>query len=193
MYDNLRRASLAGLMDIGFDGYALGGLSVGEPKEEMFRVLTTLAPELPPDRPHYLMGVGTPSDIVEAVRLGIDMFDCVIPTRNARNGHLFTSRGTIKIRNSRYRFDTTPLDPGCQCYTCRHYSRAYLHYLAKAREMLGAYLNTFHNVFYYQKLMQDLRAAISTQQLEQFIKTFYTLQEEGDRVSSERMSHAMLS
>jgi len=160
MYDHLRQASLAGLLDIDFDGYAIGGLSVGEPKEEMQRILATLTPRLPSDKPRYLMGVGTPEDIVEAVRYGIDMFDCVMPTRNARNGHLFTSLGVVRIRNSQYRHDTTPLDPNCDCYTCQNYSRAYLHHLDKAREILGAHLNTLHNLHYYQKLMQDLREAI---------------------------------
>jgi queuine tRNA-ribosyltransferase len=160
MYDHLRQASLAGLLDIDFDGYAIGGLSVGEPKEEMQRILATLAPRLPSDKPRYLMGVGTPEDIVEAVRYGIDMFDCVMPTRNARNGHLFTSLGVVRIRNSQYRHDTTPLDPNCDCYTCQNYSRAYLHHLDKAREILGAHLNTLHNLHYYQKLMQHLREAI---------------------------------
>jgi len=177
LYEHLRQASLAGLIEIGFDGYALGGLSVGEPKEEMLKLLTVLASQLPSNQPRYLMGVGTPSDIVEAVRRGIDMFDCVIPTRNARNGHLFTSRGTVKIRNSRYRHDTTPLDPECQCYTCRYYSRAYLHYLVKSHEILGSHLNTFHNLYYYQKLMRDLQRAIAEQRLAEMIKEFYQLQE----------------
>ncbi len=169
MYEHLRQASLAGLMDIGFDGYAIGGLSVGEPKEEMRRILTNLAPQLPLDKPRYLMGVGTPADIVEAVRCGIDMFDCVMPTRNARNGYLFTSKGIVRIRNSQYRHDTAPLDANCDCYTCQNYSRAYLHHLDRVREMLGAHLNTVHNLHFYQKLMQSLRKAIVEQRLDEFV------------------------
>jgi queuine tRNA-ribosyltransferase len=171
MYEHLREASLAGLMDIGFDGYAIGGLSVGEPKEDMQRILAAIAPKLPFDKPRYLMGVGTPADIIEAVRCGIDMFDCVMPTRNARNGHLFTSEGVVRIRQSRYKNDTQPLDPNCECYTCQNYTRAYLHHLDKAREMLGAHLHTVHNLHYYQKLMSGLRAAITEQRLSQFIQT----------------------
>jgi queuine tRNA-ribosyltransferase len=178
MYEHLRQASLAGLVDIGFDGYALGGLSVGEPIETMRQMLATIAQQLPADKPRYLMGVGRPVDIVEAVRCGIDMFDCVIPTRNARNGHLFTSLGEIRIRNSRYRHDTAPLDANCDCYTCQHYTRAYLHYLDKARELLGLHLNTLHNLRYYQKLMQGLRRAIIRQQLEEFVREFYAAQSE---------------
>jgi queuine tRNA-ribosyltransferase len=173
MYESLRRISLDGLIEIGFDGYAIGGLSVGEPKDEMWKVLDCLSPHLPIDKPRYLMGVGTPSDIVEAVRRGVDMFDCVMPTRNARNGHLFTSEGTIRIRNSQHRYDTNPLDPHCECYTCQNYSRAYLHHLDKTKEMLGAHLNTVHNLYYYQKLMRDLRQAIEQQQLDEFIQAFY--------------------
>jgi queuine tRNA-ribosyltransferase len=178
MYEALRQASLAGLMNIGFDGYALGGLSVGEPKAEMQRILTFIAPQLPMDKPRYLMGVGTPTDIVAAVGSGIDMFDCVMPTRNARNGHLFTSQGVVRIRQSRYRYDTAPLDPHCDCYTCQNYSRAYLHHLDKAHEILGAHLNTFHNLYYYQTLMRELRQAITTQQLDFWIKSFYAQQVE---------------
>ncbi len=169
MYEHLRQASLAGLVDIGFDGYAIGGLSVGEPKEDMQRILTNLAPQLPLDKPRYLMGVGTPADLVEAVRCGIDMFDCVMPTRNARNGHLFTSQGIVRIRNSQHRHDTAPLDANCDCYTCQNYSRAYLHHLDRAREMLGAHLNTVHNLHFYQKLMQSLREAIVEQRLDGFV------------------------
>ncbi|MGD8998964.1 MAG: tRNA guanosine(34) transglycosylase Tgt [Granulosicoccaceae bacterium] len=172
MYPHLRTESLQGLVAIGFDGYALGGLSVGEPKEEMLAVLEHTTPQLPADRPRYLMGVGTPLDIVEGVSRGIDMFDCVMPTRNARNGHLFTSEGIVKIRNARFRDDTGPLDPVCGCYTCRHYSRAYLHHLERANEILGARLNTIHNLFYYQQLMRDLRAAIETGELAQFAADF---------------------
>ncbi|KHD10756.1 queuine tRNA-ribosyltransferase [Candidatus Thiomargarita nelsonii] len=174
MYEHLRQASLAGLIDIGFDGYAIGGLSVGEPKEEKHRILAALAPQLPPNKPHYLMGVGTPADIVEAVRYGIDMFDCVMPTRHARNGHLFTSVGVVRIRNSQYRHDTAPLDPHCDCYTCQNYTRAYLHHLDKAREILGAHLNTVHNLHYYQNLMQRLRKAIVKHRLEDFARDFYS-------------------
>lgn len=173
MYEDLRDVSLAGLVDIGFDGYAIGGLSVGEPKEEMLKILNHLADKLPVDKPHYLMGVGTPADIVEAVRLGIDMFDCVMPSRNARNGHLFTSEGIIRIRNSRFKIDTQPLDPNCHCYTCQNYSRAYLYHLDKIHEMLGARLNTIHNLHYYQTLMQGLRDAIENQSLDAFVENFY--------------------
>jgi len=177
MYPQLRRESLAGLIDIGFDGYAIGGLSVGEPKSEMLAVLDALVPAMPEDRPRYLMGVGTPEDIVEAVRRGIDMFDCVLPTRNARNGHLFTSEGVVRIRNSQYQNDTRPLDPVCDCYTCRHYSRAYLRHLDKTGEILGARLNTIHNLHYYQTLMRGLRAAIADQSLGEFITDFYQKRE----------------
>ncbi len=177
MYDHLRKISLEGLVGIGFDGYAIGGLSVGEPKAEMLSVLDTLNPLLPADRPRYLMGVGTPEDIVDAVCRGIDMFDCVMPTRNARNGHLFTSEGAVRIRNSQYQDDTRPLDPECDCYTCRYYSRAYLRHLDKAGEILGARLNTIHNLHYYQSLMHGLRNAIATQNLEQFVREFYAKRE----------------
>ncbi len=160
MYLDLRIKSLEGLKEIMFDGYAIGGLSVGEPKEEMIRILDGLMPLMPQDKPRYLMGVGTPSDILNGVLRGIDMFDCVLPTRNARNGHLFTSEGVIKIRNTIYKKDLQPLDPNCDCYTCHHYSRAYLHHLDKCKEILGARLNTIHNLRYYQNLMRNLRAAI---------------------------------
>ncbi len=163
MHDELRRESLAALTDIGFDGYAIGGLSVGEPEAERTRVLDGLQPVLPPAAPHYLMGVGTPLDIVEAVARGIDMFDCVLPTRNARNGHLFTSEGVIRIRNARHRHDTGPLDPECACYTCSHYSRAYLHHLQRCGEILAARLNTIHNLHYYLNLMARIRQAIDGQ------------------------------
>ncbi|WP_445082229.1 tRNA guanosine(34) transglycosylase Tgt [Candidatus Marithrix sp. Canyon 246] len=169
MYEHLRQESLAGLLDIGFDGYAIGGLSVGEPKDDMQRILTSLAPQLPTNKPRYLMGVGTPADIVAAVRAGIDMFDCVMPTRNARNGHLFTSEGVVKLRNSKYKSDTTALDPNCNCYTCQNYSRSYLHHLDKTKEILGCHLNTVHNLHYYQTLMQNLRQAIAEHKLDQFI------------------------
>ncbi|MDA8885886.1 tRNA guanosine(34) transglycosylase Tgt, partial [Porticoccaceae bacterium] len=156
MYEHLRDKSLAGLEAIGFDGYAIGGLSVGEPKEDMVRVLDHLADNMPAEKPRYLMGVGKPADLVEGVRRGIDMFDCVMPTRNARNGHLFTSSGVIKIRNAVHRHDTGTLDPECDCYTCTHFSRGYLHHLEKCGEMLGAQLNTIHNLRYYQTLMEGL-------------------------------------
>jgi queuine tRNA-ribosyltransferase len=160
MHEPLRDASLAGLQRIGFDGYALGGLSVGEPKEDRRRILEHSAPRLPADRPRYLMGMGTPEDIIEAVRAGIDMFDCVLPTRNARNGWLFTRYGDVKIRNARYRDDTRSLDASCACYGCRNFTLAYLHHLQKSNEILGARLNTLHNLHYYQQLMRELRAAI---------------------------------
>ena len=173
MYEHLRDISLTGLKQIGFDGYAIGGLSVGEPKEDMLRILTHLEPQLPTDRPRYLMGVGTPEDIVEAVKRGIDMFDCVMPTRNARNGWLFTSEGVVKIRNARYERDTAPLDPECNCYTCQNYSRAYLRHLHRCNEILGARLNTIHNLHYYQHLMSELRGAIATKGLDEFVEKFY--------------------
>jgi len=173
MYPHLRERSLAELQRIGFDGYAIGGLSVGEPKEEMLAVLDGLLPSMPREQPRYLMGVGKPEDIVEAVRRGVDLFDCVLPTRNARNGHLFTSEGIIRIRNSGYRMDTRPLDERCDCYTCRNYSRAYLRHLDKSGEILGARLNTIHNLHYYQSLMRGLREAIADGMLESFIRDFY--------------------
>jgi queuine tRNA-ribosyltransferase len=177
MHSPLRHESINGLIEIGFDGYAMGGLSVGEPKEEMMAILDALAPQLPIDKPRYLMGVGTPEDLVEAVRRGVDMFDCVMPTRNARNGHLFTRFGVIKIRNSQYESDTRPLDEACGCYTCRNYSRAYLRHLDKCKEMLGARLNTIHNLFYYLSLMQGLRTAIAKQELNRFVQQFYQQRE----------------
>ena len=177
MYSHLRRISLDGLTAIGFDGYAIGGLSVGEPKDEMLAVLEGLTPHMPVDKPRYLMGVGTPEDIVEAVSRGIDMFDCVLPTRNARNGHLFTSEGVVRIRNSQYQDDTRPLDPACDCYTCRNYSRAYLRHLDKVGEILGARLNTIHNLHYYQSLMRGLREAITQASLMSFIADFYQKRE----------------
>ena len=161
MYEDLRDESLAGLVDIGFDGYAIGGLSVGETKPEMLRILRHTAPRLPAQRPRYLMGVGTPADIVAAVANGVDMFDCVLPTRNARNGWLYTSTGVVKLRNARYRDDLSPLDPGCTCYTCRNFTRAYLHHLQRVNEILGARLNTLHNLHYYQQLMHGAREAIA--------------------------------
>ncbi|MER0205044.1 MAG: tRNA guanosine(34) transglycosylase Tgt [Nitrosomonas sp.] len=172
MYEQLRDQSFAGLHRIGFDGYAIGGLSVGEPKADMQRILKHTAPLLPANQPRYLMGVGTPADIVHAVAHGIDMFDCVLPTRNARNGWLYTRHGIIKLRNSRYRLDTSPPDEHCGCYTCQHFSRAYLHHLQRINEMLGAHLNTVHNLYYYQQLMQEIRSAIENQQFEEYAQEF---------------------
>ncbi len=176
MYESLRSESLKGLVDIGFDGYAIGGLSVGEPKEDMIRILDHLGPEMPGDKPRYLMGVGKPQDIVEAVCRGVDMFDCVMPTRNARNGHLFTTHGVVKIRNAKHRHDTNPLDSECDCYTCENFSRGYLHHLDKCGEILGSQLNTIHNLRYYQRLMQGLRDAISEVRMQQFVSEFYDAQ-----------------
>jgi queuine tRNA-ribosyltransferase len=173
MYEALRQESIDGLVNIGFDGYAIGGLSVGEPKEEMMETLDGIHRKMPVDKPRYLMGVGTPEDLVESVRRGIDMFDCVMPTRNARNGHLFTTFGVIKIRNAQYEFDNSPLDENCGCYTCQHYSRAYLRHLDKCKEMLGSRLNTIHNLYYYLNLMQGLRDAIASQTLAEFVTAFY--------------------
>ena len=173
MYESLRDDSLQGLLEIGFDGYAIGGLSVGEPKEDMLRILQHCSGKLPHEKPRYLMGVGTPSDIVEGVRLGVDMFDCVMPTRNARNGHLFVHQGEIRIRNARYKNDTRPLDKDCHCYTCQNYTRAYLQHLDKTREILGARLNTIHNLYYYQEVMRGLRDAIANQCLDEFVRQFY--------------------
>ncbi len=173
MYQDLRQQSLTGLTEIGFDGYAIGGLSVGEPVEDMYRVLDGLHPNLPADKPRYLMGVGTPENLVEGVRRGIDMFDCVMPSRNARNGHLFTSHGVVRIRNSEHAQATGAVDDQCKCYTCQNYSRSYLRHLDKTREILGARLNTIHNLFYYQNLMFGLRNAIANHQLDEFIADFY--------------------
>lgn len=173
MYEHLRTESLKGLTEIGFDGYAIGGLSVGEPKEDMLRILDHLPPEMPEDKPRYLMGVGKPGDIVEAVRRGIDMFDCVMPTRNARNGHLFVSEGVLKLRNAKYRNDTGPLDARCDCYTCKNFSRSYLHHLDKCNEMLGAQLNTIHNLHFYQNLMKDIRKSLSEGTFDEFLVEFY--------------------
>jgi len=166
IYPELREASLGGLEEIGFDGYAVGGLAVGEPEHERLQVLEALMPRMPSDKPRYLMGVGTPIDIVEAVSRGIDMFDCVIPTRHARNGQLFTTRGVVKFRHARYADDTAPPDPDCQCYTCVHYSLAYLRHLEKCGEILGPRLATIHNLHYYQQLMAEIRAAIAAQRLD---------------------------
>lgn len=172
MHENLRNESLAGLQSIGFDGYAVGGLSVGEPKQDMQRILKYTAALLPADKPRYLMGVGTPADIIHAVAQGIDLFDCVLPTRNARNGWLYTRNGIVKLRNSRYRLDTTPPDAECGCYTCRHFTCAYLHHLQRTNEILGAHLNTIHNLYFYQQLMAEIRAAIETGQFEKYAREF---------------------
>jgi len=173
MYPHLRDISLQGLEEIGFDGYAIGGLSVGEPKADMINILNHTTDKMPAQKPRYLMGVGKPEDIVEAVRRGVDMFDCVMPTRNARNGHLFVSDGVVKIRNAKHKDDTAPLDKECDCYTCKNYSRAYLHHLDRCNEILGARLNTIHNLHHYQKLMQGLRAAIAAGKLDDFVADFY--------------------
>ncbi|MFT5815790.1 MAG: queuine tRNA-ribosyltransferase [Psychroserpens sp.] len=177
MYEDLREVSVNGLTRIGFDGYAIGGLSVGEPKEDMIRILDHTAPLIPKNKPRYLMGVGKPEDLVEGVRRGIDMFDCVMPTRNARNGHLFVTNGVIKIRNARHKTDTGPLDPECDCYTCKNYSRAYLHHLDKCNEILGSQLNTMHNLRFYQRVMQGLRDAIEQGKLDGFVADFYALRD----------------
>ncbi|VVE42460.1 queuine tRNA-ribosyltransferase [Pandoraea communis] len=172
MYEHLRDESLAGLSELDFHGYAIGGLSVGEPKEDMMRVLEHVAPRLPANKPHYLMGVGTPEDLVAGVAAGVDMFDCVMPTRNARNGWLFTRFGDLKIRNASHKNDTRPLDETCGCYTCRNFSRAYLHHLQRAGEILGARLNTIHNLHYYLTLMQEIRDAIETHAFDAFVTRF---------------------
>ncbi|MGF1749869.1 MULTISPECIES: tRNA guanosine(34) transglycosylase Tgt [Vibrio] len=173
VYEDLRDVSVEGLTNIGFDGYAVGGLAVGEPKEDMHRVLEHTTPKLPEDKPRYLMGVGKPEDLVEGVRRGIDMFDCVMPTRNARNGHLFVTGGVIKIRNAKHKTDTTPLDPECDCYTCKNYSKAYLHHLDRCNEILGARLNTIHNLRYYQRLMESIRKSIDEDRFDEFVQEFY--------------------
>lgn len=174
VYPDLRQQSLGKLMDIGFDGIAIGGLSVGEPKSEMYGMLDFMAGILPEDKPHYLMGVGTPEDIVYGVKNGIDMFDCVMPTRNARNGWLFTRFGDIKIKNAQYKQDTKPLDESCDCYTCCNFSRAYLHHLYKIGEILGARLNSIHNIHYYLTLMQEIRGAIKDNKFFMFEQQFYS-------------------
>ncbi len=173
VYEDLRDISVKKLVEIGFDGYAVGGLAVGEPKEAMHRILEHVCPQLPADKPRYLMGVGKPQDLVEGVRRGIDMFDCVMPTRNARNGYLFVTDGVVKIRNTQYKDDTSVLDADCDCYTCHHYSRAYLHHLDRCNEILGARLNTIHNLRYYQRLMASLRQAIEQGKLGRFVEDFY--------------------
>ena len=176
VYEDLRDISMAGLTGIGFDGYAVGGLAVGEPKEDMHRILRHVLPRLPEDMPRYLMGVGKPEDIVEGVRRGVDMFDCVMPTRNARNGHLFTTSEIVKIRNAKHKTDTSPLDSECDCYTCKNYSRGYLHHLDKCNEILGARLNTIHNLRFYQRIMTELRSAIEENRLEKYVEHFYSRQ-----------------
>ena len=173
VYPELREASFLGLEGIGFDGYAIGGLAVGEPESERLTVLDHLAPRLPADRIRYLMGVGRPQDILEAVRRGVDLFDCVLPTRNARNGHLFTRHGAVRIRNARFRHDPEPVDAECACYTCRHYSRAYLHHLERCNEILGARLNTIHNLHHYLSFMADLREAITEGRLDAYSRAYY--------------------
>ena len=176
MHKDLRLQSAESLIEMNFDGYAIGGLSVGEPKEEMMKVLDFLPEEMPTDKPRYLMGVGTPLDLVEGVAMGVDMFDCVMPSRNARNGYLFTSEGVVKIRNAKYKIDTGPLDPNCSCNTCKNYSRSYLHHLQKTNEILGSRLNTFHNLFYYQDLMRSIREALGSNTFNVFRENFLATQ-----------------
>jgi len=178
MYPELRLRSLEGLTDIGFDGYAVGGLSVGEPKDEMMSVLDGLAEHLPAEKPRYLMGVGTPADLLEGVRRGIDMFDCVMPTRNARNGHLFTSTGVLKLRNAKHKSSTEPVDAHCDCYTCQNFTRGYLAHLDKCNEILGSQLATIHNLRFYQKHMAGIRQAIEAGELDEFARQFYAAQAE---------------
>jgi queuine tRNA-ribosyltransferase len=173
MFEILRDESLAGLEEIGFEGLAIGGLSVGEPKEDMMRILAHIGPRLPTDKPHYLMGVGTPEDLVAGVANGVDMFDCVMPTRNARNGWLFTRFGDLKIKNARYKDDMLPLDEKCRCYACRNFSRAYLHHLHRAGEILGARLNTIHNLHYYLQLTREMREAIDAGQFQAYVARFH--------------------
>lgn len=179
MYESLRAESVAALVDIGFEGYAIGGLAVGEPREEREQVLGQVTPMLPAHAPRYLMGVGKPVDIIEAVRAGVDMFDCVMPTRNARNDSLFTREGVLKLRNARYRSDTRPLDARCDCYTCQHYSRSYLHHLSKCGEILGARLCTIHNVRFYLQMMEEIRASIEAGQFDAFAADFLRTMEQG--------------
>ena len=176
VHDDLRDKSLCGLLDIGFDGYAIGGLSVGETADERNMVLDNIAHKMPNDKPRYLMGVGTPEDIVQAVLRGVDMFDCVIPTRNARTGFLYTTKGILKLRNSRFKDDLRPIDENCSCYTCQNFSRSYLRHLDSCKEILGLRLNTIHNLYYYQKLMKDLQHSIKLNKLEDFVREFYNSQ-----------------
>lgn len=175
MYEDLRKKSIHQLVSIGFDGYAIGGLSVGEPAHERNQILDACIPEMPIDKPRYLMGVGKPEDLIEGVRRGIDMFDCVIPTRNARTGYLYTHHGIIKIRNSRFAEDTRPVDEHCGCYTCQNYSRAYLRHLDKCHEILGSRLNTIHNLYYFQDLMRKIRTSIAENRFNEFAEVFYKL------------------
>ena len=177
MYQDLREISAGMMVDIGFEGYAVGGLSVGEPKNLMMKIADHVLPKIPDAKPKYIMGVGTPEDLVELVALGADMFDCVLPTRNARNGQLFTATGAVNISNSRYKTDDTPIQEECACYTCRNYSRAYLRHLYMARELLAYRLNTIHNVSYFIHLMKDMRRAIARGQFEAFKKDFYRQRE----------------
>jgi len=179
MHEDLRLESLQSLADMDFHGYAIGGLSVGEPKEDMQRVLAYTAPKLPQDKPRYLMGVGTPEDLVEGVHQGVDMFDCVMPTRNARNGSLFTRRGDLRLRNARFKSDEKPIDPGCACYCCRHFSRAYVHHLQRVDEMLGAQLATIHNLHFYLDIMRQMREAIEAARFEDWRRDFLTARLEG--------------
>ena len=179
MFEDLREESLAGLADIGFDGLAIGGLSVGEPKEDMMRVLEHIGPKLPADKPHYLMGVGTPEDLVAGVASGVDMFDCVMPTRNARNGWLFTRFGDVKIKNASHKASLRPLDENCGCYTCRNFTRGYLHHLHRVGEILGAQLNTIHNLYYYLELMSEIREAVGTHTFTAFRQRFHADRQRG--------------
>jgi queuine tRNA-ribosyltransferase len=173
MFEHLRDVSLDGVAGQDFDGIAIGGLSVGEPKPEFERILSHIGPKLPENKPHYLMGVGTPEDLVLGVSQGIDMFDCVMPTRNARNGWLFTRFGDLKLRNAAFKDDTRPLDASCACYTCRNFSRAYLHHLQKTNEILGAQLNTIHNIHYYINLMSEIRQSLDEDLFPEFVKEFH--------------------
>lgn len=179
MYENLRDESLAALSEMDFDGLAIGGLSVGEPKEDMMRILSHVGPKLPENKPHYLMGVGTPEDLIAGVSNGIDMFDCVMPTRNARNGWIFTRFGDVKIKNARYKEDTEPLDASCTCYTCKNFSRAYLHHLHRAGEILGARLNTIHNLHYYLNLMKEVRQALDEDKFSEYVQQFHAERSRG--------------
>ncbi|MCL4157677.1 UNVERIFIED_CONTAM: hypothetical protein GTU68_014388 [Idotea baltica] len=184
MYEHLRDESLKGLTDIGFDGYAIGGLSVGEPAEEMYKVLKHLAPKMPDDKPRYLMGVGTPENLVTAVHYGIDMFDCVLPTRNARNGWLYTKTGVVKIRNAKYEMDTRPIDEDCACSTCKQFSRSYIKHLLKTNEILGARLATVHNLHFFLDLMAQMRTAISANEFDEFRGNFFERRSQSDPVLS---------
>jgi queuine tRNA-ribosyltransferase len=172
MHEELRDQSLKTLTNIGFDGYAIGGLSVGEPKQDMHRIVKYIAPRMPADKPRYLMGVGTPEDLINSIEHGVDMFDCVMPTRNARNGWLFTRYGDIKIKNARYRNDLSPIDPTCQCHTCQNYTRAYLHHLFKIGEMLASTLHTIHNLYFYKQMMLEIGEGIKNQSFQTYKSNF---------------------